>query len=101
MSLTSGGVGSRRIALRFDAERHTFGETAQALLEVALDLAGEETAAGIVTLDGLIQTDDGFVGWGSLLLGGKTRARSVPVLQSLIAEQEPGGWRLSAVLRVP
>jgi hypothetical protein len=86
-------------SVRFDVERNTFGETAQALLEAALDLAGEEQAVGIVTLDGLIKTDDGFVGWGSLLLGEKIRARPVPVLQSLMVEQEPGGWRLTAKLR--
>lgn len=87
-------------SIRFDAERPTFGETAAALLEAALDLAGEESSAGIVVLDGLIQTDDGFVGWGRLLLGEPLRPRRVSALQSLNAEQEPGGWRLTAVLRV-
>ena len=87
-------------SIRFDAERSTFAETAQALLEAALDLAGEEASAGIVTLDDLIQTDDGFVGWGSLLLGDAIRMRPVPVLHAIDVEQEPGGWRLTAVLRV-
>lgn len=87
-------------SIRFDAERRTFAATAQALLEAALDLAGDESCAGIVTLDGLIQTDDGFVGWGSLLLSDAIRTRSVPVLHALEVEQEPGGWRLTAVLRM-
>lgn len=86
-------------SIRFDVERGSFAETARALLEAALEFAGNESAAGIMALDGLIQTDDGFVGWGSLLLGGQMRARPVPGLHSLTVEQGPEGWRLTAIMR--
>ena len=87
-------------SIRFDAERSTFAETTQAMLAAALELAGEESSAGVLMLDGLIRTDDGFVGWGSLLLGDAIRTQPVPVLHALDVEQEPGGWRLTAVLRI-
>lgn len=83
------------------AEGTTFEEMALNLCNVLLDLTDREGSAGLLEFDGMVQTDDGYAGWGHILLGVGDTLFSAPELLSLTANAESGNVRLIAMLSGP
>src|SRR4051794_18310105 len=77
------------------AEGATFEEMARKLCEALLDLAESEASPSGIAFDGMVQTDEGYAGWGRLLLGTGDTVVNVPVPQQLTATNITGGVQLT------
>jgi hypothetical protein len=88
---------SRSIVTR--AEGTTFEEMAQSLCGTLLDLVESEGSVEGIAFDGMVQTDEGYVGWGHFLLGVGDTLTSALEIRELTATNEAGGVTLTAVLR--
>jgi hypothetical protein len=88
---------SRSIVAR--AEGATFEEMARSLCDELLGLLESEAAPGGLAFDGLVTTDEGYAGWGRLLVGAGDTVINAPVLQGLTSANIEGGVQLTLSLR--
>ena len=88
---------SRSIVTR--AEGATFEEMARKLCDALLNLVESEVAPGGLVFDGMVRTDEGYAGWGHLLLGARDTVINAPVAQELTATNITGGVQLTLSLR--
>ena len=88
---------SRSIVAR--AEGTTFEEMARSLCVSLLDLVESEGSVEGIAFDGMVQTDEGYAGWGHLLLGAGDTITSVLEIRELSVTNDAGGVKLTATLR--
>ena len=88
---------SRSIVAR--AEGTTFEEMARALCMAMLDLVESEGSIAGLAFDGMVQTDEGYAGWGHLLLGAGDTITNVPAIRELTATNDTGGVKLTMLLQ--
>ena len=88
---------SRSIVAR--AEGATFEEMARSLCDALLDLVESEATSGELLFDGMVKTDEGYAGWGHLLVGAGDTVINAPVLQGLTAASTEAGVQLTLSLR--
>ncbi len=88
---------SRSIVVR--AEGETFEEMARSLCDALLDLIASEAVPGGLVFDGMVRTDEGYAGWGHLLVGAGDTVINAPVLHGLTMANSEGGVQLSLSLR--
>ena len=87
---------SRSIVVR--AEGATFEKMARSLCAALLDHIESEGSVEGFTFDGMVRTDEGYAGWGHLLLGAVDTITSVPEIRELTATNDAGGIKLTVLL---
>jgi hypothetical protein len=88
---------SRSILAR--AEGTTFVEMARALCDALLDLVESEGSVAGLAFDGMVQTDEGYAGWGHLLLGAGDTSTNAPEIRELTATNDASGVKLTMLLK--
>ncbi len=81
------------------AEGATFEEMARSLCEAFLDLIASEEVPGGLVFDGMVRTDEGYAGWGHVLVGAGDTVINAPALHGLTMANSEGGVQLSLSLR--
>ena len=99
LEMVPGGFDGSSRSILARAEGATFEEMARALCEALLDLVESEGSVTGLAFDGMVQTDEGYAGWGRLLLGAGDTITNAPDVRELTATNDASGVKLTMLLK--